>query len=266
MPSILHIEPPHGCTVRFISDLHLGNKRSLAPTPQKLVDSMLGVDMLVLVGDTAETRETCAEREHGVELRKELRDLCRRVGLETVELAGNHDPDIEPQLALFWGGKTAAMHGHCLLPGVSPWGREFSICAPAIRRLIAEHPRAEYDLEERLELTRLITHELALHVPPPSPNDLRKGFFRELCHCFWPPQRPLRIVSAWLSCFARARHFCESFLPETELLLIGHFHRGGFRKKSPCIICTGAWFEHATPYVVDMRDGKMTTAAPRPYR
>ncbi len=265
MPSILHIEPPSGSTVRFISDLHLGNRRSHAPTPQKLVDSMRGVDMLVLVGDTAETRETCAERERGMELREELRELCYRVGLETVELAGNHDPDIEPQLALFWGGKVAAMHGHSLLPGVSPWGLEYTICAPTIRRLSAEHPQAGHILEEHLELTRCVTHELALHVPQPPPNNLRRGLFQELRYCFWPPRRPWHIVTAWLTCFARARHFCETFLPETELLIIGHFHRGGYRKKPPAIICTGAWFEHATPYIVDMRNAKLS-AAPRPFR
>lgn len=251
MSTVLQFEPSHNSTVRFISDLHLGNKRSTAPSPQKLLDSVRGVDMLVLVGDTAETRETCTERERSMELREELRELCRRSGLQLVELAGNHDPDIEPQLAFFWGGRVAAMHGHCLLPGVSPWGREYFTCAPTIRRLISEHPRAEHDLQERLELTRRISIELGRHVPPPSPND--RGFFRELCYCFWPPHRPFHIVSAWLTCCFRARRFCKSYLPNTELLIIGHFHRGLHRKKSPEIICTGAWFKHATPYAVDVQ-------------
>ena len=258
MPTILHIEPPPGCTVRVISDLHLAHKRSCAPTPHRLMESMGGVNMLVLAGDTAETREACAEREHSIQLRAELRELCRQRGVELVELAGNHDPDIEAQLALLWGGGVAIMHGHSLLHRVSPWSREYDACSGEVKRLIAECPQAAYNLEERLKLTHELSKLLGRHVPaakvPPAPRNL----LREAYHCFWPPKRPLSIVAAWLTCGLRAQAFCERYMPGVELLIIGHFHRSGqWKGAGRRILNTGAWFEHATPYAVDMRDGQL---------
>ena len=258
MPTILHIEPPPGRTVRIISDLHLANQRSCAPSPRQLMESMGGVDMLVLAGDTAETREACAEREHSIQLRAELRELCQQRGVELVELAGNHDPDIEAQLALLWGGKVAVMHGHSLLYRVSPWSREYDACAGEVKRFIAERPRAAHDLEERLQLAHELSKLLGCHVPSAEVPRESRSLLREAYHCFWPPKRPLHIVAAWLTCGRRAEAFCERYLPGVELLVIGHFHRGGqWKSTGRRILNTGAWFEHATPYAVDMRDGQL---------
>ena len=258
MPAILHIEPSTGSTVRFISDLHLAHKRSCAPAPRKLIESMVGIDMLVLAGDTAETRETCIEREYGMQLRAELREQCHKKGIKLVELAGNHDPDVEGQLALFWGGKVASMHGHSLLRRVSPWSREYILCSNDVKHLIAMHPEAEYNLEARLMLTKEITQLLSKNVVPAEEKAKRRGLLDEAYHCLWPPQRPISIVTSWLTCGCRASFFCKRYLPEVELLIIGHFHRGGqWSNSGRLTLNTGAWFEHAIPYAADVRDGRL---------
>ena len=56
MSCIIDIEPPPGCVVRFISDLHLGHERSEAPSVAALEPLLRGIGMLVIVGDLAETR------------------------------------------------------------------------------------------------------------------------------------------------------------------------------------------------------------------
>jgi UDP-2,3-diacylglucosamine pyrophosphatase LpxH len=42
------------------------------------------------------------------------------------------------------------------------------------------------------------------------------------------------------------------------VLILGHFHRfGNWKFRNRHILNTGAWFRHATPYYVDMRDGQV---------
>lgn len=265
MSLIRDITSPPGCIVRFISDLHLAHKRGRAPQPERLVQSMEGVGMLVLCGDTAETRETCAERDKSIALRDELRSLCSERRIQLIELAGNHDPDVELQMLRLDEGRIVAMHGHSLLPTVSPWSREYMRSKRIINSLIREHPEAFSSLPARLELTRAISAELGRHVPPPSPGRLTFAgrMVRELYHCFWPPQRPLNIVNSWLTCGLRAELFARRYVPEARLLIIGHFHRGGqWRYGSRTILNTGAWFEHATPYAVDVCDGRFVRYFP----
>lgn len=260
MTLIRDITPPPECTVRFISDLHLAHKRSRAPQPELFAKMMDGVDLLILCGDTAETRETCAEREHSLALRHELRERCLARGIETIELAGNHDPDIELQMVRLNGGRIVAMHGHALLSAVSPWSREYLRCKKDIQSLIRSHPKAFHSLTDRLELTRLISIELGKNVPPAEPARVTSvgRLIREIHHCFWPPQRPLNVVTAWLTCGVRAELFARRYVPEAHLLIIGHFHRGGrWQFGSRTILNTGAWFEHATPYAVDVRNGTL---------
>lgn len=257
MPLIRHIEPPPGCRVRFLSDLHLAHKRSTAPAPAMLMEQMQGIDMLVLCGDTAEVRSCGELRARSEALRNELRRLCRERGVELVEIAGNHDSDIETMLASFWGGRVVAMHGHELLKTVSPWGREYLENKDAIRALIAAHPEAEHDLAAALELTRLITCELE-RCAAQAGQARAHGFLHELYHCFWPPERPFSIVWNWLTCASRAEKWMRRYLPNADTLIIGHFHRPGRRQIGKRLILnTGAWFEHATPYAVDMQDGKL---------
>ena len=264
MPRILDIDPTAGCLVRFLSDLHLAHKRSLAPTPQELLAHMDGVGMLVLCGDTAETRETCVERDRSIAMRDELRRLCSQRGIELIELAGNHDPDLEPMLARFWGGRVIAMHGHALLKVVSPWSREYMRCKPRVQAILEEHPRAEEDLEANLERTACVARELSHRVPGPTRRGGRNPF-HEFYHCFWPPQRPLSIVTSWLTCGRKAEQWARRFVPEAELLIIGHFHRSGrWQYGRRTILNVGAWFEHATPYVVDVKDAQLLRYEPLP--
>lgn len=264
MARILHIEPPPDCLVRFLSDLHLAHKRSLAPSPAQLVELMEGVGMLVLCGDTAETRETCVERDRSIALREELRTLCSGRGIELVELAGNHDPDTEPMLASFWGGRVVAMHGHELLKVVSPWSREYMSCKKIVQDIIAAAPEAEHDLEAALRRTACIARELSRRVPGPTRRGGRNPF-HGFYHCFWPPRRPLSIITSWLTCGRKAERWAQRFTPDAELLIIGHFHRSGrWQYGARTILNTGAWFEHATPYAADVRDGQLISYHPLP--
>ena len=262
MSLVAEIDPPPGSTVRFVSDLHLGDPRSGAPSPTEFLRLMHGVDLLALCGDTAETHPSCVYRARAEDLRGELRELCARQGIRMIELAGNHDPDIELQMVRLWQGKVVAMHGHALLRSVAPWSREFSGCEETVRHLLEQVPSSA-PTDERLELARRISmllgeekaHAAALPTAYPP-------FLREIHHCFWPPLRPLRIVQAWLSCARLAREWCQRREPDAGLFIFGHFHRGLIRRyRNLTLVNTGAWFSHATPYVADVRDARLVRYA-----
>lgn len=256
MPTIESIDPAPGTLVRFISDLHYGHERCEAPPPAELAELLLrdGVGMLVVVGDLAETRK-CLWQESGKKLRNELREECRRRGVQLVEISGNHDPDIEPLLVRFWGGRVVAMHGHALYREVAPWSWEYLRNKEKCRALIASYRERDHELPARLELSREMCQ---LTTPILRREGIRNKYLRGFMHCFWPPQRPLNIVWSWLSCAHRAENFARRYFPEAEVVVLGHFHRfGNWRMRHRHILNTGAWFRHASPYYLDMKDAQV---------
>ncbi len=255
MPTIETIEPPPGAVVRFVSDLHLGHERSETPDIASLAATLTqGCNMLVLVGDTAETR-ACDWQERGIRLRDELRRACREKGVQTVEIAGNHDPDTEPLLIRFWGGKVIAMHGHALYKEVAPWSWEYLRFKKECHHLINSYPDCDTDLCSRLELSRAMCR---LTPPILRRTGIRNKYLRGLLHCFWPPQRPLNIIRCWLTCGKRAARFAKQYFPDAHTLVLGHFHRSGhWQFGHRHIFNTGAWFRHASPYLLDMQDARV---------
>ena len=254
MGCIIDIEPPPGALVRFVSDLHLGHERCEAPPVEKLAALVQGTDILVVVGDLAETRP-CAWQERGLAAREQFRSLCRAHGVQLVEISGNHDPDTPALMARFWGGRVVAMHGHALYKQVAPWGWEYLQNKQKCHNLMASFPEADEHLESRLELSRAMCQL----IPPMLrrenfSNPLLRGFM----HCFWPPQRPLGIVWSWLTCARRCEQFARHYFSDAEVVIFGHLHRfGNWRFGRRRILNTGAWFKHATPYIVDMRDAQV---------
>lgn len=253
--AIINPDVPPAALVRFISDLHLGHERSEVKSIAALAPLIRGADVLVVAGDLAETRD-CPWRQRALELRENFRALCSRMGVQLIELAGNHDPDVRPLLARFYGGQVVAMHGHALFKEVAPWSWEYLRNREACHRLIAQYPKLDSDLIERLELSR----KVSLATPPIMRRDgIRNRLLRGFMHCFWPPSRPCNIIRAWTTCGKRAREFAEQFLPNCRTLIMGHFHRSGHWKYAQLdIYNTGACFRHARPYIVDVRNGRVT--------
>lgn len=257
MGCIINIEPPAGSTVRFISDLHLGHERCEAPPVAELAPLLEGISTLVVLGDLAETR-ACDWQPAGLAAREELRTLCRERGVQLVEVAGNHDPDVPALLVRLWGGRVIGMHGHALYKEGAPWSWEYLRNKPACMQLIAEHEQADTNLEQRLELARKMCQ---LTPPIMRREGIRNPLLRGFMHCFWPPQRPMGIVWSWLTCGRRTEHFARQFFPRAEVVIFGHMHRSGtWRYGKRQIFNTGAWFRHATPYVLDMRDTRVISS------
>ncbi len=249
-PLILHLTPPPGARVRVISDLHFGHERCEAPPIHELASLLEGVDTLVVAGDLSEN-----SIDRGNEQRRDLRNLCREHGVELILLAGNHDPNTGALMLSLWGGKAVIMHGHALYKEGSPWGWEYLRNRELFEDCIARFPNADTSLEDRLELSSQISQ---LTTPILRREGIRNRYLRGLLHCFFPPQRPLRIVWGWLTFGWRAERFARRYFPQAEIVVLGHFHRSGrwtYGKRTT--VNTGAWFRHATPYIADLQDGRL---------
>ncbi len=254
-PLILRLDPPEGARVRVISDLHLGHERCEVPPAAQLAPLLEGVDILVIAGDFAEERDPIF-RVAGAARREEFATLCREHGVQLITLGGNHDPEAGPLLLKLWGERVAIMHGHALYKEGSPWGWEYLHNKALFRACMARFPQADTQLEERLALSAAVCRIVPADLR--REGGIRNRYLRSLLHCFYPPERPLRIVWAWLSCGRRANAFANRYLPEAEVLVLGHFHRSGcwrFGKRS--IVNTGAWYKHASPWVADLQDGRL---------
>lgn len=251
---IHHLNPAPEEIVRVISDLHLGHERCEAPAMAELAPLLKGIQYLIVAGDMAETRP-CEWQSRGLELRQEFRELCRQHGVKLIELAGNHDPDITPMIASLWEGQTIIMHGHAIFKEVAPWSWEYLRNKPACRKLIEQYPEVDTILEQRLELSRAMSQ---LTAPIMRREGIRNPLLRGFMHCFWPPQRPIGIIWGWIISARKANNFMNQYFPQSENLILGHFHRSGrWKFGSRTIANTGAWFCHATPYFADLQDGKL---------
>ena len=258
-PTILELDPPPGARVRVLSDLHFGHERCEAPAVEKLAPLLDGVRTLVIAGDLSETR-SCAWQQEGLRLREQLRELCRKRGVTLITLSGNHDPDAGSLLLSLWGGRTVVMHGHALYKEGAPWSWEYLRNRDTCQACIARYPAADHDLTQRLLLSR----EMCQLTPPILRREgIRNHHLRGLLHCFFPPQRPLRIVWGWLTCGRKAEAFARRFFPEARVVVLGHFHRSGhWQYGGRTIVNTGAWFTHATPWLADLQGGALTDYRP----
>ncbi len=256
---ILNREPSKGTRVRVISDLHYGHNRSRAPEPRQLIESMRGeMDILVVAGDLAEARPLHAFKEKGINYRTELRQACAEVGVELIELSGNHDTDTRTMMLKLWEGRVVVVHGHMFYDEVAPWGWEYLTNKKSCLALIESYPKRDQDIVEKLELARA----MSLHSAPQHQSrwQTRNYYLNKLLHCFWPPQRPLAILLAWKNAPHRAERFARLFAPQCKHLVFGHFHRTGqWRRGDRQLYCTGAWFEHASPAAADFCDGELVS-------
>lgn len=172
--------------------------------------------------------------------------------MQPVLLAGNHDPDEKAGLLKLQGGRICALHGHALFREVAPWGWEYLKNKQVSRELIAAFPEAEADLLRRLELARA----MSVLVPPvyTCSGTHQNKLVRFLAHSAWPPERPVRILLAWLTMMRRMGKFADRFFPEAEVVIFGHLHRRAVsgKKGRRLYVNLGACFRHARCWAADV--------------
>ncbi len=237
--------------VRVISDLHLGHRVSRVKRVGTLRPLLAGAGTVVFNGDTwQELAPGFAER--SAAMVGDLKSICAELGCEAVFLAGNHDPGWPGKgWVTLAGGKILITHGDALLFDGAPWKRELLTQQGRVRGMWAAHPRADRDAGERLRLAREIARNF-----PTRRHSRGRAIWQRACDAIFPPQRALKILEAWITQASAGAGFCDRYFPETEILVIGHFHFAGcWRVGGRRVINTGAFVSPGPAHWVDWEDG-----------
>ena len=208
--------------VRILSDLHLGHKISRIAQVSALRPLIAGAGTVIFNGDTwQELAGKLYERSR--EMLDELQAICREEGAEAIFLSGNHDPGWPgPGWIALAGGRIIITHGDALLFDGSPWKREILVSGERVMEVWNQHPRADRDIEERLRVAREIARQLCSHEYPTGRHFIQRAWDAVL-----PPGRAVKMIEAWMIQGSAGAKFCETYFPEAEVLIMGHFHREG---------------------------------------
>ena len=237
--------------VRILSDLHLGHKISRIEQIHVLRPLIAGAGTVVFNGDT--WQELAAPfRARSTVMLDELQKLCAEEGAEAIFLPGNHDPGWPGPGWLELGeGKIVITHGDTLLRDGSPWKREILVNGPSVQGLWDGFPTAAYDAATRHIVARAVARE---HCSVEYPTG--RHFFQRAWDAVQPPQRALKMLDAWFTQAATGSAFCETYFPEAEFLIIGHFHHAGcWENNGRRIINTGSFAAPGWAYWVEWDQG-----------
>jgi predicted phosphodiesterase len=237
--------------VRILSDLHLGHKICRIEEVAALRPLIAGAGTVIFNGDT--WQELAAPfLARSTKMLEELKQLCREEGVEAVFLPGNHDPGWSgPGWVELAEGRIVVTHGDALLPGGSPWKREILTCGERVTELWERHPAAGREVAERLAVAREIARELCSVEYPTG-----RSFCQRAWDAMTPPRRAVKMIEAWLTQGPLGAAFCETYFPQAEILVIGHFHWDGtWSHHGRRVINTGSFTSPGRAHWVEWSDG-----------
>lgn len=241
--------------VRIFSDLHLGHRASRIDDVKSLMPLFEGAGTVVFNGDTWE-EIPLAWREKSKEMLDQLRGLLDLAGIDGVFLPGNHDPGWEGlgfiELA---GGKVVVTHGDALLRDGAPWKREMLAGREIIEGIWDDFPGAESDPIVRHELARAISKRMTTLYPPGG-----RSLLSRVVDAAFPPERAWNMLKTWIGYGGLGAVFCETYFPEAEVLVTGHFHCRGIRKSANKMILNTGSFVVPGPAGCVQWDGKTVSA------
>lgn len=243
--------------IRIVSDIHLGHRKSAVFSPEKLLPLIDPCDVLICLGDTAETKPG-RYQEDGLRKLEELSALMQEKGKKLFIIGGNHDPATPTRGAFMDHKLIFMMHGDALFKTGAPWGREYLLNKQLITDIIRKYPEAGKTLQDRLALAQEVAAAVPAILSQEKGNSKLINF---LLHAAWPPSRPFRIMGSWFLYKHLVRKFARKYVPETRVVITGHMHRRSlFMADRKLFINTGAFFNHATPWIVDIHERKLTVS------
>jgi len=248
--------------IRIFSDLHLGHRASRITDLEELRPLFSGAGTVVFNGDTW---EEMAElwKPRSAEMLAGMKRVLKEEGCDSVFLRGNHDPGWKgPAYLSLAEGKILITHGDALIRNASPWKREVLSGKAVVEGIWSNHPDASHDLESRLEVARQIAIQLqSRHLPN------ARNLFSRAIDALWPPRRALAMLSAWSRQGSLGAEFCQTYSPETEFLILGHFHRRAIHSShGRTVINTGSFVVPGPASWVSWDGKALSTGSVKKYR
>lgn len=242
--------------IRILSDLHLGHPGCRIPSAASLRPLFEGVETAVFNGDTVEQRHP-ALAAAGARHLAELGGLLADTGTRALFIRGNHDPGISDRDHLdLADGRLFLTHGDALFRHLSPWSPQVWRAAPRMEAVRAEYGEARLaaDLAAHLECTHRC-RELA----EGTELEFRKGrlgSLRGAARHLWPPGRPARILTTWLTMPGRAHELLGRHRPGARAILFGHSHFSGvWRRGDRAAVNTGGFVSMLPARIADLEAG-----------
>jgi len=237
--------------VRILSDLHLGHSLSRIRRVDVLRPLISGAGTVVFNGDTwQEFRGPWGGR--AAAMLAELRALCDEEGVDAEFLTGNHDPGWDgPGWLSLAGGRIIVTHGDCLFPAGSPWKREVVRGRKDVARLWEKHLDATWRIDARIAVAREIARRFQSVEYPSGRSLLARAWDAAM-----PPQRALHMLESWWLRKQAAERFLETYFPDAEVLIFGHFHMHHcWDLGRHLVIDTGSFVSPGKAHWVQWRDG-----------
>jgi predicted phosphodiesterase len=229
--------------IRIISDVHFADRGSRVRSLGQLRPLLEGATLLVLNGDTLDTRPDRHAQRTG-ELRSEVLAFFASCGTPVTFLTGNHDPDLSGQHALeFAGGRVLVTHGDVLFDTIVPWSKDADAIRSKIVVALAPLPGDGEDrLGDRLSAFRSVAATIPQHHQ--SERDPLRYAIRLAGDTVWPPHRVLSILRAWREAPGRAAALARRHRPRARFIVIGHTHRPGVWRTASGIgvVNTGSFY------------------------
>lgn len=236
--------------IRIFSDLHYGDSESHIRSLDALAPLFVGVDRIVLNGDTLDTH---SDPDHST--RSALRLFFARHPGRVTWLSGNHDPDIEDAIAelLLLDGRVWITHGDVLFDDIAPWS---SLRGEMLRRLAALYRDLPAGELARIETRLRLNRQACLGLVETHPRTHRDGVTRilRLIHTVFPPHRLFAMLRAWRETPARARRLAREQRPRARLVVLGHTHHAGvWRERGGItVVNTGTFCTPFDPRFVEL--------------
>ncbi|MBC8041433.1 MAG: metallophosphoesterase family protein [Opitutaceae bacterium] len=237
--------------IRIFSDLHYGDSECRIPALDALAPLFVGVDQIVLNGDTLDTQ---SDTDHTS--LTALRTFFSRHPGKVTWLSGNHDPDIEgglTELSLL-DDRVWITHGDVLFDDIAPWSSLRGEMIRSLTALARDLPASERALiETRLRLNR----QACLGLVEAHPRHYRGRLtrIRRLIHTVFPPHRILAMLRAWRESPALARRLARAQRPRARLIVLGHTHHAGVWRETNgiTVVNTGTFCTPFDPRFVELR-------------
>jgi predicted phosphodiesterase len=88
---------------------------------------------------------------------------------------------------------------------------------------------------------------------------VRGVLWRRVWDALTPPKRAWRILKAWWQQAGAGVEFLDQYFPNSDILLIGHFHRAGWwRCRGKIVVNTGSFMSPGSAYWAEWSQGVLT--------
>jgi predicted phosphodiesterase len=212
--------------IRIVSDVHFAERSSRVRALGQLRPLLEGADLIVLNGDTLDTRPG-GNPARTAQMRREVLDFFGSCGTPVTFLTGNHDPDLTSQHSLdFEDGRVLVTHGDILFDSIVPWSGEANLIRHRVRSALAALPAdGGGGLEGRLGVFRGI--EATIPQRHQAETNPLLYALRLANDTVWPPHRAFHMLKAWKDAPGKAAALASAHRPKARCIVIGHTHRPG---------------------------------------